>query len=58
MHGQGLLLWRDGKKYEGNFVNDMRDGMGLFQWGDGRIYDGPWKEGKQHGVGKFTNKEG
>ena len=24
MDGHGVLTWKDGKKYEGNFVNDKR----------------------------------
>ena len=46
MHGYGVLVWLDGKKYEGHFVNDKREGQGVFTWKDGRIYDGMWKEGK------------
>jgi hypothetical protein len=26
MHGYGVLTWKDGKKYEGYFVNDKREG--------------------------------
>jgi len=51
-------FWKDGKKYEGYFVNDKREGQGKFTWKDGRIYDGMWKDGKQHGRGKFISKEG
>jgi hypothetical protein len=36
MHGFGLLIWKDGKKYEGEFVNDKREGKGTFTWSDGR----------------------
>jgi hypothetical protein len=46
MHGFGVLIWKDGKKYEGNFVNDKREGQGKFMWKDGRVYDGAWKDGK------------
>lgn len=46
MHGQGVLIWRDGKRYEGQFVNDKREGRGVFRWKDGRVYDGMWKDGK------------
>jgi hypothetical protein len=28
MNGKGTLTWADGKKYEGNFVEDKRDGHG------------------------------
>lgn len=49
MHGNGLLNWSDGKKYDGMFVNDKREGQGHFTWSDGRQYIGEWKAGKQHG---------
>jgi len=57
MHGRGLLVWRDGKRYEGEFVNDKRDGKGTFIWKDGRKYEGDWQDGKQHGIGIFTSKD-
>ena len=46
MHGYGILIWKDGKKYEGEFVNDKREGRGSFTWADGRQYIGEWKAGK------------
>ena len=46
MHGYGILIWKDGKKYEGEFVNDKREGKGTFTWSDGRQYIGEWKAGK------------
>jgi len=46
MHGQGTLIWRDGKQYEGHFLNDKREGQGTFKWKDGRVYEGEWKDGK------------
>jgi len=46
MNGYGVLRWKDGKVYEGEFVNDKRDGKGNFVWADGRQYFGKWKNGK------------
>jgi hypothetical protein len=46
MDGEGILTWKDGKKYKGNFVNDKREGHGEFVWADGRKYIGLWKSGK------------
>ncbi len=46
MHGTGVLVWRDSKRYEGQFVNDKREGRGVFRWKDGRIYEGDWLDGK------------
>ena len=36
MHGRGLLIWADGKQYEGEFQDDKRHGQGTFKWTDGR----------------------
>ncbi len=58
MHGSGLLKWADGKQYEGQFVNDKRQGLGVFKWKDGRIYNGEWLDGKQHGRGTFMKVDG
>ena len=44
--------------YQGQFVNDKREGQGTFVWADGRKYIGEWKAGKQHGVGTYISKDG
>ena len=46
MHGKGIYNWPDGRKYDGQFVNDKREGFGLFTWADGRKYEGHWVDGK------------
>jgi len=58
MHGRGVLEWKDGKKYTGEFINDKREGQGTFIWADGREYKGGWKNGKQHGIGAYKDKNG
>ena len=40
MHGNGILTLKDGRKYEGEFINDKKEGHGIFTWTDGRKYDG------------------
>mmetsp|Transcript_1127 Transcript_1127/g.1136 ORF Transcript_1127/g.1136 Transcript_1127/m.1136 type:complete len:89 (-) Transcript_1127:31-297(-) len=54
MHGFGTFLWSDGRKYEGDYENDIKHGHGVFTWPDGKVYDGEWKNGKQEGEGKLT----
>ena len=49
MHGRGLFIWADGRKYEGSYVDDKKEGEGEFVWADGRSYRGGWKNGKQDG---------
>jgi len=36
MNGKGIMIWSDGKKYEGDFINDNKQGYGAYFWGDGR----------------------
>lgn len=53
MHGQGVYVWKDGRKYEGEYLNDKKHGFGVYTWADGRKYEGNWANGKQHGQGKY-----
>lgn len=55
--GQGLLLSKDGRRYEGGFKGGLKEGFGVFHWLDGSKYEGQW--GKvQHGQGKYTDAKG
>lgn len=38
MHGKGVFVWPDGRKYEGDYLNDKKHGFGIFQFKDGRLY--------------------
>jgi hypothetical protein len=42
MHGKGIYTWKDGRKYEGEYKNDKKDGYGEYTWIDGRKYAGQW----------------
>ena len=46
MHGKGILKFPDGRQYNGDYVNDKKEGIGIFIWSDGRKYAGNWKDGK------------
>ena len=56
MSGKGKFTFSDGKCYEGEYKNNLKDGFGTFKWVDGRKYTGLWKEGKQHGKGTLLKK--
>lgn len=58
MHGYGVIEWADGRKYEGQYENDKKQGHGTFYWADGRKYVGGWKNGKQHGKGEYYLQSG
>lgn len=38
MNGRGIYLWKDGRKYEGCYLNDKKHGYGIYIWPDGRVY--------------------
>jgi len=40
MEGQGIFTWVDGRKYEGDYLDDKKHGYGKFTWPDGRVYKG------------------
>ena len=58
MHGKGIYLWKDGRKYEGDYIMDKKHGHGIYFWADGRKYDGEWANGKQHGIGIYYLQDG
>jgi len=54
MHGKGVFNWPDGKKYDGEYLQDKKHGYGIFSWyiisflicrPDGKIYKGMWANG-------------
>jgi len=32
MEGFGRFMWPDGRMYEGDYVDDKKEGFGLFKW--------------------------
>lgn len=58
MNGKGKMEWPDNKVYEGDYLDDKKQGFGVFIWPDGRYYEGEWKNGKQHGVGTYFTGSG
>ena len=38
-----IEIFKQGSKYEGDKLNDMRDGRGKFYYQDGGLYDGEWR---------------
>ena len=57
--GQGTYHWRGGQKYEGGWVNDMREGEGVLTWpGDDGAFAGSFSRNKMHGHGTHTWPDG
>jgi hypothetical protein len=46
MHGNGVFTWPDGRRYEGSYVQDKKQGHGTFEWPDGKKYVGDWFDGR------------
>ena len=46
MHGKGILTWKDGRFYDGEFNFDKKHGQGKYTFADGKWYDGGWINGK------------
>jgi len=57
MDGKGVFTWKDGRKYEGEYKNDKKEGYGEFNWPNGKVYKGMWKDGKQDGDGTLLNSK-
>ena len=58
MDGAGIFTWPDGRKYDGQYLDDKKHGYGIFEWPDGRKYKGNWINGKQHGRGIYVANNG
>ena len=44
-NGPGLMVFRDGTRYEGNWRNGLPDGEGRLILADGASVKGSWKQG-------------
>lgn len=47
----------DGSKYEGSWVEDLREGYGVYQYANGDRYEGEWKQDLRHGQGSYFYAE-
>lgn len=56
MNGKGQYTWPDKRLFEGNYIDDKKEGYGEFTWPNGRKYKGNWKNGKQDGEGILINE--
>ncbi|XP_030433174.1 radial spoke head 10 homolog B2-like isoform X1 [Gopherus evgoodei] len=62
-HGKGTIYYnREGTSwYEGDWVNNIKDGWGIRCYKSGNIYEGQWEKNVRHGEGRMrwltTNQE-
>lgn len=62
-HGKGKLTKTNApektiSKYEGDFVNGLKDGTGTAHFINGAVYVGEWSKDKRNGKGKQTDPNG
>merc|ERR1711972_127710 len=53
--GKGIMIWRDGAHYEGDFALGLRNGHGIFRAGGalvGMVYEGEFVNDKFQGEGR------
>jgi len=56
--GYGILYWKDGSYYSGQWSGDMKEGEGTLFYSNGDIYTGHWKQEKKAGEGKYMYSKG
>ena len=58
-HGFGLMHWKSGLVYEGQFIRDHRHRVqGTLALPSGERYDGEWQHGLMHGQARYQNGRG
>ena len=48
------MVYDSGRVYEGEFINDVREGHGYEKYDNRNVYIGYFKRGKAHGKGLYT----
>lgn len=57
MHGEGVMIWKNKKRYIGSWKKGLMHGKGEMIWPNGKSYKGDYKNGEKHGRGvmRWTN---
>lgn len=55
---RSLITIDNEAKYQGEWVEDIRDGRGYQIWPDGSLYEGFWKNNKANGRGRLIHADG
>ncbi|XP_019739911.1 ankyrin repeat and MYND domain-containing protein 1-like isoform X2 [Hippocampus comes] len=54
LHGFGVQEFLDGSKYEGEFVDGLKQGQGRYTWSSGEFYEGSFYKDYRHGDGMYS----
>ena len=57
-HGRGLLIYKNGDKYLGNFENGKKSKLGIYYFKNGAKYKGQWENNKLNGYGIYYYANG
>jgi len=57
-HGKGMKTWPSVDRYEGDFIEDRKEGVGIYIWGRrsawaGEKYSGDYRNDQRHGFGVY-----
>lgn len=58
LEGVGVMVYPDGKIYEGFWKNGLRSGHGRLVYTNGSVYTGDWANDLTNGYGVFSNAVG
>ncbi|MEO0987855.1 MAG: pentapeptide repeat-containing protein [Cyanobacteria bacterium J06639_14] len=58
VNGRGIMVFNDGNRYDGEFLNGERSGCGTFTFASGRQYMGQFESDQFHGVGIWELETG
>ena len=58
-HGRGIKAWPSGDRFEGEVIDDRREGSGTYVWSPrgpsaGERYTGGYRADRRHGFGTYT----
>jgi len=58
-HGYGVMKWQNGDRYEGDWIDGIRQGKGCYtSKSSGNKYDGEYNNDKKEGSGKYIWSNG
>jgi hypothetical protein len=49
----GFYYFNNGDRYEGDWINNVKEGKGKCYYVNGDVYEGEYKDNKRNGIGKF-----
>ena len=53
-----MRTWPDGRRYEGQFLQDAEDGEGVMTLASGLKVEGTWRLGMKHDICLYTRVDG